>query len=88
MFCGWCLGGKHMNIADLIAQLQKHSPQTRVLVQGYEDGYDNVTTTKTVFVKPNPDAEWYNGTYVEGDGTGAENAVVVFSEERMRDHVG
>jgi hypothetical protein len=73
-----------MTIADLIALLQKFPPQTKVLVQGYEDGYDNITAVKSVPVKPNPDAQWYNGTYVDAEGSGAENAVLVFSEERMK----
>ncbi len=67
-----------MIIADLIALLQKYPPQTKVLVQGYEDGYDNVTTVKNISVKHDPDAQWYNGKYVEG--AKGENVVAVLGE--------
>ncbi len=31
-----------MTVSDLIEVLQKHSPTMRVVVNGYEDGYDDV----------------------------------------------
>jgi hypothetical protein len=34
-------------------------------VQGYEDGYDVVTTVKEISIQPNTSHEWYNGKYMK-----------------------
>jgi len=48
-----------MIIEELIQQLQRYPKNSRVIVQGYEDGFDEVTTVKEISIKPNTSHEWY-----------------------------
>lgn len=41
-----------MNVTELIAQLSKLDPSMRVVVSGYETGFDVVNNVKTITVKP------------------------------------
>jgi len=75
---------KIMIIEELIQQLQKYPKNCRVVVQGYEDGYDEVTNVWEISIKPNTSHEWYNGKYIENDKIASETAVVIFSTDRMR----
>ncbi|MFH1323329.1 MAG: hypothetical protein ABIH80_05825 [Methanobacteriota archaeon] len=51
-----------MIIEELIQQLQRYPKNSRVIVQGYEDGFDEVYTVKEISIKPNTSHEWYNDT--------------------------
>ena len=74
-----------MNVQELIDKLKSLSPDARVVVDGYEDGFDDVTDVKQVAVEPRTQKEWYNGKYEKS--LQGENAVLVFSKERMRDEI-
>jgi hypothetical protein len=57
-----------MTVADLIAELQKHDPAMRVLVDGYEGGWDDpVPQLEQVHLNDDPTAEdreaWYMGRH-------------------------
>jgi len=74
-----------MIIEELIQQLQRFPKYSRVLVQGYEDGYDEVFTVKEISIQPNTSHEWYNGKYMNSDNAASETAVLVFSTDRTRE---
>ena len=74
-----------MIIEELIQQLQRYPKNSRVLVQGYEDGYDEVTTVKEISIQSNTSQEWYNGKYINSDNAASETAVLIFSTDRMRE---
>jgi hypothetical protein len=74
-----------MIIEELIRQLQRYPKNSRVIVQGYEDGYDEITTLREISIRPNPSHEWYNGKYQSSDNTASETAVLIFSTDRLRD---
>ena len=73
-----------MIIEELIQQLQRYPKNSRILVQGYEDGYDEVTNVREISIKPNTSHEWYNGKYIHSDNPASETAVLIFSTDRMR----
>ena len=54
-------------------------------MQGYEDGYDEVTTIKEISIQSNTSHEWYNGKYINSDNAASETAVLIFSTDRMRE---
>jgi len=54
-----------MIIEELIQQLQRYPRNSRVIVQGYEDGYDEVSTVEEISIQPNTSHEWYNGKYMK-----------------------
>lgn len=63
-----------MTVADLIAKLSELDPSLRVVVNGYESGFDVVNTIRTInvqpFQPPQPGAfsEWQSEEPMEWDG--------------------
>lgn len=53
--------------------------------EGYEDGYDDITTLREISIRPNPSHECYNGKYESSDNAASETAVLIFSTDRLRD---
>jgi len=70
-----------MTIEALIHELSKHQPQTRVVVQGYEDGFDDISKVLSLAVEKNPDDAWYYGRLIKSDGDG-ETAVLLMGTSR------
>lgn len=62
-----------MTAKELIIELQKIAPDTKIVVRGYEDGYNDISELKTVKIKATPDSNWYDGEY---DVSAEEDAVV------------
>jgi hypothetical protein len=56
-----------MTIKELIQELQKYPEDTRVLVHGYEDGFDDVSEVKEGVFNENVNTEWYYGKHQEAD---------------------
>jgi hypothetical protein len=60
-----------MKVKDLIDLLSKQDADMRVVVDGYEAGFDSVTKIQLVNAKPNPDKDdkekdcWWLGEYEE-----------------------
>jgi len=52
-----------MKIKELIEKLQQFDPELMVMVDGYEDGYDDPIVGPVKKLKLNENAEWYNGKY-------------------------
>lgn len=73
-----------MIIEELIQQLQRYPKNSRVIVQGYEGGYDDVTIVREISIQPNTSHEWYNGKYLKSDDAASETAVLIFGTDRIR----
>lgn len=56
-----------MTIKELIQQLQQHDPNTRVVVNGYEEGLCDIEDLEEVKIKLNVNTEWYYGPHEETD---------------------
>jgi hypothetical protein len=52
-----------MKIKDLILELQKQSPESLVVVDGYEGGVEEVKTVRQVTIALNVSEEWYYGPH-------------------------
>ena len=50
-----------MTAQELILLLQTLPPHTKMVVRGYEDGYNDILRLNEVKIKPKADAEWYYG---------------------------
>jgi len=74
-----------MIIEELIHQLQSYPKNIRVIVQGYEDGFDEVSTLKAISIQPNTSHEWYNGKYIKSNNAASETAVLIFGTGRLRE---
>ena len=47
-----------MTVQELINHLQNLPPQTKVVVRGYEDGYNDIIKLRSVKIKPNENSYW------------------------------
>jgi hypothetical protein len=56
-----------MKVAELIERLRACRQDARVVVQGYENGYDDISAVKEVSIKPAIDPQWYDGKYADFD---------------------
>ena len=41
-----------MKVSELIEQSQSYGQDARIVVSAYEDGYDDVTVIKEIFIRP------------------------------------
>lgn len=74
-----------MTVSELIAALQSYPPDARVVVLGYESGYDDVTEVRKVNVVLEENPAWYNGRYNNAPperADQAERAVLVYGRNR------
>lgn len=64
-----------MTVGDLIEAPAKFPPDHRVVVNGYEDGYDNVDaeSLSTVSVRPKPGHKDWEGENEDAGWTPGEN---------------
>jgi hypothetical protein len=57
-----------MNVKELIEILSKQDPQKRIVVDGYEGGFDELDEIKYKCITPNPDKKddkWWLGEFEE-----------------------
>lgn len=74
-----------MTVSELIAALQSYPPDTRVVVLGYETGYDDVAEVREIHIVPEGNPAWYNGRYDNAPPERAnqeEPAVLVYGRNR------
>ena len=71
-----------MTVAELIQQLKTFSPDTKIVIRGYEDGYNDISKLRSVKIKPNENADWYLGEYEDSKDADAIDAVDLFGENK------
>lgn len=66
-----------MNVKELIERLRLEDPNMRVVIQGYEQGYDEVKTVEHAKIVPNTeeDRPWWNGEFNESRSEESEIAL-------------
>ena len=71
-----------MTAKELIVKLQQLEPDTKIVVRGYEDGYNDVIKLKEVKIKIAKNAAWYYGEYEDSSDTDAIEAIDIFGENK------
>ncbi|MGB4599554.1 MAG: hypothetical protein WBI04_06205 [Trichlorobacter sp.] len=69
-----------MTVSELIEALKNYPPDARVVVLGYESGYDDITLIKQVAILPEDNPSWFNGRYDDAppeQAASAEKAVLL-----------
>ena len=69
-----------MTAAELIKELQKLSPDIKIVIKGYEDGYNDILQLKEVKIKHKIDSKWYE--YENSTNEDAITAVDLFGENK------
>lgn len=72
-----------MTIDELIAKLRKLPPETRVVVSGYEDGFDDISRVDSISIAAKPNAKEWEGRLQENES--GEPAVLLFGRGRNED---
>ncbi len=62
-----------MNVNQLIKRLQMYPPDLRVVVRGYEGGYDDVNNFEQLKIVLDYHSEWYYGKH--------EDATTIFGKD-------
>lgn len=71
-----------MTALELIRQLQALPADTKIVVRGYEDGYNDILKLDPVKIKRNEKADWYLGEYEESTDADAIAAIDLFGENK------
>jgi hypothetical protein len=69
-----------MTVNELIAELKKHPPETRVIVTSYEDGFDDISCLSPIYIAPIPKAKPYEGRWQQENS--GEAALFLFGRGR------
>lgn len=70
-----------LTVSELIETLKNYPPDARVVVLGYEEGYDDITLVKEIAIEPVEQPKWYIGRYDDAppeQAVSAEKAVLLF----------
>ena len=71
-----------MTVQELISHLQALPPETKVVVRGYEDGYNDILQLKTVKIKPRVDAYWFDGEFEDSSDADAVDAIDLYGKNK------
>jgi len=63
-----------MNVDQLIKRLQMYPPDLRVVVRGYEGGYNDVDQFETMKIVIDFNEEWYYGKHEDVESLYGNNA--------------
>lgn len=70
-----------MTVSELIEALKSYPPDARVVVLGYEEGYDDISLIKQIAIGPMEKPMWCKGRYDDAppeQAASAEHAVLLF----------
>lgn len=54
-----------MKVKELIKKLQTFSPENDVLINSYEEGFDDISCVENIKVVINPNSYGYSGKYID-----------------------
>lgn len=69
-----------MTVTELIGKLQQFPADCRVVLDGYEDGYNEATDVLSRTLAKQESADWYNGE--DADAQDGDAAVFITSARR------
>jgi len=72
-----------MTVAELIIVLNQAPPNAKVIVRGYENGYNDVLELRSLFVRQNPEAKWYDGEYEASEAADGIEAIEIYGENKI-----
>ncbi len=71
-----------MTALQLIQQLQTLPPNTKIVVRGYEDGYNDILQLKEVKIKPKENSYWFDGEYEDSTDADAITTINLYGENQ------
>ena len=71
---------KQMTTTELIENLKRFSPDTRVVISGYENNFNDVLNVKKMKLRLNVSEHWYEGAHEESEFDESVSAVALLGE--------
>lgn len=56
-----------MNVRELIEALSQFDPETRVVVAGYESGFNDITQIQSCDIRLNVHQDWFYGSHAKAE---------------------
>lgn len=72
-----------MTASELITLLQGQPPDIKIVVRGYEDGYNDISQLKPVKISKDKNSKWYYGEYSKNNIESCIAAIELFGENKM-----
>jgi hypothetical protein len=69
-----------MTASELIWKLNDLPPETKIVVRGYENGYNDIIMLKDRRITINKERNWWDGEYIDSMETNAIHAVELFGD--------
>ena len=69
-----------MTTSELIEKLKQFSPDSRVVISGYENNFNDVLNIKELKLKLNVSEHWYEGAHEETNKDESVSAVALLGE--------
>ena len=76
-----------MTAKELIILLQELPPEIKVVIRGYEEGYNDIQRLKLVKLRKEIDAKWYYGEYFKNDTGYSIDAVELYGENKKQEEI-
>lgn len=71
-----------MTAKELIVKLQALPPDTKIVVRGYEDGYNDIKELNALKLKREINSKWYYGEYSKDNSQESFDAIELFGEKK------
>jgi hypothetical protein len=76
-----------MTAKELIILLQELPPEIKVVIRGYEEGYNDIRQLKPVKLKEDMNAKWYYGEYYKDDSEHSIDAIELYGENKNQEEI-
>ncbi len=71
-----------MTAAELILKLQEIPPETRIVIRGYEDGYNDILQLLSGKIKLDVNEHWYEGAHEKSLDNEGIDAVELYGDNK------
>lgn len=69
-----------MTTAELIHKLQEFSPDTKVVIRGYENGYNDILEIIPRKIELDTNSHWYDGSYKDSKDATAIDVIELYGD--------
>ncbi len=76
-----------MTAKELIDLLQEQPPEIKVVIRGYEEGYNDIRQLKPLKLRRDINAEWYYGEYFKDDSYHSIDAISLYGENKNQEEI-
>ena len=76
-----------MTAKELVTLLQAQPPEIKVVIRGYEDGYNDIQQLKPVKLRQDINAKWYYVEYSKDDSAHSIDAIELYGDNNNKEEI-